>query len=51
MAATFVQAKLERENGRQVYDVEFSFGQTEYDYEIDALTGAILDKSQERKDD
>lgn len=41
---TFVKAKLEKEDGRQVYDVEFYFGQTEYDYEIDALTGKILEK-------
>ena len=47
----FVKAKLETEKGRQVYDVEFYFGQTEYDYEIDALTGKILDFDQERKDD
>lgn len=40
--ATFLKAKLERDDGRMVYDVEFYSGQTEYDYEIDALTGAVL---------
>lgn len=40
--STFLKAKLERDDGRMVYDVEFYSGQTEYDYKIDALTGAIL---------
>lgn len=40
--ATFIKAKLDREDGRMVYDVEFYSGQTEYDYEIDALTGAVI---------
>lgn len=40
---TFVQCKLEWEDGRQVYDVEFYTPEyAEYDYEIDAFTGAVL---------
>ena len=41
---TFVRAQLERDDGRQVYDVEFynAGDYTEYDYEIDASSGAIL---------
>ena len=40
---TFVQCKLEWEDGRQVYDVEFYTPEyAEYDYEIDAITGAVL---------
>lgn len=40
---TFVEKKLEWEDGRQVYDVEFyTAGGKEYDYEIDAKTGEIL---------
>lgn len=40
---TFVQAKLERDDGRQVYDVEFyTKDYKEYDYEIDAYTGEII---------
>lgn len=39
---TFVKAKLDRDDGRLVYDVEFYSGYTEYDYEIDASTGAII---------
>ena len=41
-SATFVYAKLDWDDGRLQYDVEFYSGSTEYDYEIDANTGAIL---------
>ena len=41
---TFSKAKLERDDGRWIYDIEFYVtGQNEYDYEIDATTGNILD--------
>lgn len=40
---TFVKSRLDYENGRQVYDVEFYTGShTEYDYEIDAYTGEVV---------
>lgn len=39
---TFLQLKLDWENGRQVYDVDFYSGNKEYDYEIDAATGSIV---------
>lgn len=42
--ATFVKAKLETEDGVKVYDVEFYKSNVEYDYEIDAITGKILEK-------
>ncbi|MBQ9512775.1 MAG: PepSY domain-containing protein, partial [Lachnospiraceae bacterium] len=38
----YTKAKLERDDGRVIYDIEFYVGNKEYDYEIDALTGAIL---------
>ena len=39
---TFVRSKLDWDDGRQVYDVEFyTADYTEYDYEIDAATGEI----------
>ena len=41
-SATFVYAKLDWDDGRLQYDVEFYSGSTEYDYEIDANTGAII---------
>ena len=40
-AVVFIRAELDRDDGRTVYDVEFYSGSTEYDYEIDAVTGAI----------
>lgn len=40
---SFVRAKLDWDDGRQVYEVEFYTGDyREYDYEIDARTGDIL---------
>lgn len=39
----FSKAKLEREDGRMVYELEFYSNNIEYDYEIDALSGTILD--------
>lgn len=41
-SATFVKAQLDRDDGRTQYDVEFYVGNNEYDYEIDATSGAIL---------
>ena len=39
----FVKGQLEWDDGRRVYDVEFYTSEhKEYDYEIDAATGAIL---------
>lgn len=47
---TITEAKLDWEDGKQVYEVEFyapgaqydSAERTEYDYEIDAATGAVM---------
>ncbi len=40
---TFVRSKLDRDDGRLMYDVEFyTSDYKEYDYEIDAATGEIL---------
>ncbi|EJP26198.1 peptidase, M56 family [Peptostreptococcaceae bacterium AS15] len=44
---TFVKAKLDYENGVRVYDIEFYKDNVEYDYEIDAATGQILEKDRE----
>ena len=35
-------SKLDLEDGRRVYEIEFDAGGYEYDYEIDAKTGEIL---------
>ena len=39
---TVVECKMDRENGRMVYELELRNGRTEYECEIDASTGAIL---------
>lgn len=42
--ARILKSCLDWEDGRAVYDVEFCSLRTEYDYELDAATGAILKK-------
>ncbi len=39
---TFLLANLDRDDGRNVYDVEFYADLKEYDYEIDAYSGEIV---------
>jgi len=39
---TVTKAKLDTDDGIQVYEIEIKNGQTEYDYEIHAITGKIL---------
>ena len=39
---TFAKVELELEDNRLVYDVEFYSGNVEYDYDIDAVSGAIV---------
>lgn len=38
---TFLRSKLDHDDGRTLYDIEFYAGGSEYDYEIDAQTGEI----------
>ncbi len=40
--AAFTKLELEWDNGRQVYDLEFYAGDSEYDYELDAVNGTVL---------
>lgn len=40
---TFVTAKVDYDDGRKYYDVEFYYNGMEYDYEISAETGKIID--------
>ena len=42
-----VDCGYEDDDGRGVYEIEFYVGNTEYDYEIDAHSGAILEASAE----
>jgi len=43
----FTHTRMDREDGVIVYEVEFRQGQTEYEYEIDAAIGRILDFERE----
>ena len=38
---TFVRAQLDYDDGRAEYEIEFWSGNTEYDYDIDAVSGEI----------
>lgn len=42
--ATFLKTRLDKEDGKMIYEVEFCAGNTEYDYELDAVSGKILEK-------
>ena len=45
-----LQVEWDSEHGRAVYEVEFKSGGMEYDYVIDAATGAVLEHQAERHD-
>ena len=47
--ATFTKAKLDRDDGRDVYDIEFYSSDREYEYEIDAVSGNIIKRESERR--
>ena len=47
--ATIVKAELDYDDGLSVYDVEFTVDNVEYEYEVNANTGAIYSKSKETK--
>ena len=38
------QQYLDIDDGRNVYEIEFTSGETKYDYNIDAATGNILER-------
>ena len=46
----FEKAKLDIDDGKTVYEIEFYKDGMEYSYEIDALTGKILDHEKEYND-
>lgn len=44
------ECKLDKEHGALVYDVDFNYGGYEYEYEIDAYSGGILNVDKSRDD-
>ncbi len=50
-SASYCEVEFDSENGVMVYEVEFLSGGIEYEYEIDASTGAVLYSMQEPEDD
>lgn len=46
--ALFTKAKLDKDDGIYEYEIEFYVGLTEYDYSINAKTGAIIEKDIDR---
>lgn len=48
---TAVEVEMDWEDGAMVYEVEFKYGGYEYEYEINARTGAIHKHKKERDDD
>ena len=49
-SANFTKVQLDTEDGIRVYEIEFKVGNVEYDYDIDASTGAIVSSSSEIDD-
>lgn len=47
---TFTEAKREKDDGADKFEIEFRAGNIEYEYEIDAATGSILEYGRERDD-
>ena len=48
--ATVVKCELDRDDGRWVYELELRDGRTEYECDINAVTGVILDWEVDRDD-
>ena len=48
--ASFTKVKLDTDDGVRVYEIEFKVGNVEYEYDIDASSGAIISSSSEIDD-
>ena len=48
-ALTELEIEMDTSDGVMVYEVEFKAGGYEYDYEINASTGAVLKAEKERR--
>ena len=49
-AAAFTKVKLDMDDGRLVYEIEFYADGVEYDYDIDAKDGGVVKQSKETRD-
>ena len=47
-SVTFSKAKLENDDGMQVYEIEFYYNGMEYEYTISATTGDIIEYDYDR---
>ena len=47
--ATFTEQKRDRDDGVLVYDIDFYTSDMKYEYEIDAVTGAVRERKSERR--
>ena len=47
----FDKLELDHDDGKQKYEIEFISGNTEYEYDIDAVTGAVLKYDWDYDDD
>ena len=45
------KCKIDEDDGKWVYEIEFKSGNYEYDYEIDALTGVVVEHDREQDED
>ncbi len=45
-----LESTLDRENGAAVYEIDFDVGNVEYSYDINAETGAIVERDRDRQD-
>ena len=39
---SFIRTEFDSDNGKEKYDIEFNYGNKEYDYEINAINGKII---------
>lgn len=45
---SYIRCELDEDDGRWIYEIEFTAGGAEYEYEIDAADGAVLKAERER---
>ena len=47
---SFIRTEFDSENGIEKYDIEFNYGNKEYDYEINAIDGKIIGYDEDIED-